>query len=291
MATPQTFDEHEWVLAVHGGAKPVSAADEAANRCGCAVALAAGRHVLELGGSATDAVEASVRVLEDDPTFNAGYGSVTNLQGDVEMCAGIMSGADLAVGAVALVTDLRHPIAAARLLLTEKEILLAGPAATGFARQRGLDPALEGGRPARPADKGHDTVGAVARDRMGHVAAATSTGGLAGKRAGRVGDSPLPGAGYYADDRLGAISLSGEGEVIARLAVAVRVLDRLERRGPDDGLRDVLSEVLDLGGDAGAILVTHDGRFAWAHNSPRFAVGVATSRDPGGQVWLHQDEA
>lgn len=288
---PAPADRPAWAVAVHGGAKPIAAADGPANRAGCTAAIAAGSRILEAGGSAVDAVEAAVRVLEDDPAFNAGFGSVVNCDGEVEMCAGIMSGADLSIGAVAIVRDLRHPVSAARLLLAEKEVLLAGDAAQDFALRRGAERAKSGRSMAAAADKGHDTVGAVALDRSGSVAAATSTGGLSGKRAGRVGDSPLPGAGYYADDRLGAISLSGEGEVIARLAVAVRVLDRIGAEPPSSALDAILARVAELGGDAGAILLTPDGSFAWAHNSPQFAVGFASARDPEPRIWLHREEA
>jgi len=284
-----------WALAVHGGAKEIAADEEAANRDGCAAALAAGRAILERGGSALDAVEAAVRSLEDDPVFNAGRGSVRNAAGEVEMCAAIMSGIDLAVGAVTVVKGMRHPVSVARLLLGEHEILLAGEGAHDFAAHHGIE-LLASERPLFSAfgtarRSGHDTVGAVALDQDGNLAAATSTGGLAGTLPGRIGDSPLPGCGYYADNRLGAIALSGDGEAIARQCIAIRVIDNLDLTGPEAALEQALSKVAQLQGEAGAILIDRNGRIAWSHNSPHFAVGFATDACPDGRVRLGKDEA
>lgn len=284
-----------WVLAVHGGAKEIAARERPANRDGCAAALAAGRAILAQAGSALDAVEAVIRALEDDPTFNAGRGSALNAVGEVEMCAAIMSGLDLAVGAVAVVKGVPHPIGVARQLLEEEEILLAGPGARDFARRRGL--LAQGPGEERPPLIGierrssHDTVGAVALDQQGNVAAATSTGGLARSRPGRVGDSPLPGGGYYADNHLGAVALSGHGEAIARQCVAIRVMDNIEALGPQAALQRGVDSVRHLGSEAGGILLTKDGEFAWAHNSPHFPVGLATADCPEGRSWLDKDEA
>jgi beta-aspartyl-peptidase (threonine type) len=284
--------EGRWALAVHGGAKEIAPEQARANRDGCLRALAAGRAVLESFGSAVDAVEAAVRVLEDDPAFNAGRGSALNEAGEVEMCAAVMSGLDLAVGAVAIVQGVRHPVSVARKLLAEEEILLGGTGAFQFAAERGC----ELSDPAEPAAERVaalsecDTVGAVALDMAGNFAAATSTGGLPGTRAGRIGDSPLPGGGYYADNAAGAVALSGDGEAIARLATASRVVQALATDGPEGALADSLGRLEALGADGGGIAMNAAGETGWWHNSPQFAVAVASSEDPAGAVWLHKDE-
>lgn len=280
----------QWALAVHGGAKEIAPVDEAANRAGVRRALDAGRRVLEAGGSAVDAVEAAVRVLEDDPAFNAGLGSALNKAGEVEMCAAIMSGNDLSVGAVGVIPGVRHPVSVARLLMAEQEILLAGAAAHSFAMEMGADlcepGALIVAAQRRALEAACDTVGAVALDQHGDVAAATSTGGLPGVRPGRMGDSALPGCGYYADNAIGATALSGEGEAIARLTVAARIMALLKEQRPEAALRTGLIPVGSLGGDGGGIAVGRDGRIGWWHNSPAFAVGTASSVEPHGGVWL-----
>jgi beta-aspartyl-peptidase (threonine type) len=291
MSTPAK----RWSLAVHGGAKEIGADEEADNRAGVRRALQAGRLILDSGGSAVAAVEAAVRVLEDDPAFNAGYGSALNASGAVEMCAAVMSGRDLSIGAVGVIPGVRHPVSVARLLLAEPEILLAGPSARDFAEAKGAelcDPAALIVPAQREALKeACDTVGAVALDTNGDVAAATSTGGLPGVRAGRMGDSALPGCGYYADNAVGAVALSGDGEAIARLTVAARIMASMRREPPEAALRMGLAPVAGLGGDGGGIAVCKDGRISWWHNSPAFAVGVASSADPHGGVRLGRGTA
>lgn len=282
-----------WTLAVHGGAKEIRADEEAGNRQGIYRALRAGRSILEAGGTALDAVEAAVRVLEDDPAFNAGYGSVLTSAGDVEMCAAIMSGSDLSIGAVGAVPCVRHPVSVARLLLTEPEILLAGPQARDFAKEKGAelctpqDLAAAAGHAA--LTDACDTVGAVAMDTMGDLATATSTGGLPGVRPGRMGDTALPGCGYYADNEVGAVALSGDGEAIARLTVAARIIALMRSEPPDAALRTAIAPVAGLGGEGGGIAISADGEIGWWHNSPAFAVGIASSGDPDGGVWLGLD--
>jgi beta-aspartyl-peptidase (threonine type) len=284
----------EWLLAVHGGAKEIEPEEEKAHREGCRLALQAGRAVLERGGSALDAVEASVRALEADPTFNAGTGSALNADGEVEMCAALMSGIDLRIGAVGTIRGVRHPVGVARLVMEEERaILLAGEGARRFAAEKGAelcepeDLIVEERRLALAA---HDTVGAVARDRAGNLAAATSTGGLPGIRAGRMGDSALPGCGYYADNQVGAVALSGDGETIARLTVASGVMRALETEEPTMALEAALSRLPDLGGEGGGIAISARGEVGSWHNSSHFAFGVATARDPEGQVRLSKDE-
>ncbi len=281
-----------WLLAVHGGAKHIAPEERDANREGCARAIAAGRAILERGGDAVDAVEAAVRILEDDPAFNAGYGSELNVAGEVEMCAAVMRGSDFAVGAVGAIQGVRHPVAVARLLINEREILLAGDGAHAFARDHGAELCnkrdLIAKEPAESAD--HDTVGAVARDVRGNFASATSTGGLSGQLVGRMGDSALPGCGYYADNRIGAVALSGDGEAIARLATASAVMRSMPMLGPEEALKEALSRLPELDGDGGGIALARTGEIGWWHNSPHFAVAIATAARPDAVTWLSKDE-
>jgi L-asparaginase / beta-aspartyl-peptidase len=285
-------DGRRWALAVHGGARKIAPADEQSNRDGCNRALFAGKAILAVGGSAVDAVEAAVRVLEDDPAFNAGFGSALNEAGEVEMCAGVMDGRDLSVGAVAIIQGVRNPVSVARKLLCEQAILLGAAGARRFAEESGCET-------CEPADliversvasSGCDTVGAVALDMAGDLAAAASTGGLPGTRVGRIGDSPLPGCGYYADNELGAVALSGDGEAIARLGIAGRVVQALPHREPAGALAASLGRLERLGADGGGIAITRDGEIGWWHNSPRFAVAAASSKRPEGAAWLDKDE-
>lgn len=282
-----------WVLAVHGGAKEIAPEDEAANREGCARALAAGRAVLAYGGSAVAAVEAAVRELEDDPAFNAGYGSVLNGAGEVEMCAALMDGSDLSIGAVAVIRGVRNPIVVARMLREERTVLLAGEGAREFARARGAE--LCDSSDLVPDGQwmlaDHDTVGAVALDIGGNLASATSTGGLSGTPPGRMGDSALPGCGYYADNAIGAVALWGHGEAIARLASAASIMHSMPALGPEYALRQTLKRLPALDGDGGGVAIAANGTVGWWHNSPHFAVGVASDAAPAGEVWLHKDEA
>ncbi|WP_205481457.1 isoaspartyl peptidase/L-asparaginase family protein [Sphingomonas arenae] len=287
--------EGRWALIVHGGAKKIEPGEEQANREGVIQAAEAGRSVLANGGSAVEAVEAAIKVLEDLPVFNAGRGSVLNAVGWVEMCSGIMDGGDRSVGAVAALRDVRHPIEVARLLLPEREVLLAGEGARMFAQERGVELASDEQLKAEEpygSEQEHDTVGAVAIDQLGRIAAGTSTGGLDGTKAGRVGDSPLPGCGYYADDRIGGVALSGDGETITRLTIASAIMGRLEAgEQPDAAIAAAVAELPEVGGadaDAGAIAITHDGRIGWHHNSPDFAVALIDSSMNGPRAWLRK---
>jgi beta-aspartyl-peptidase (threonine type) len=218
-------------IIVHGGAGDVSADRHARLRDGVRAAAAAGDAVLERGGSALDAVVAAVRVLEDDPEFNAGTGSALTRDGTVETDACVISGRDLRVGAVGAVPDLGNAIALAHAVLESNEhVLLAGPAAWRFAAEVGITPASPGSLITERArtrlaatlagqlEPSGGTVGAVARDAAGNFAAATSTGGISGKRAGRIGDSPIVGAGTWADRNV-ALSATGDGEAILRVAL------------------------------------------------------------------------
>ena len=230
-------DRPAWRLVIHGGAGVIersrlSPAEDRAIRAALDRALAAGAAILAGGGSALDAVEAAVRVLEDDPHFNAGRGSVFTYEGTIEMDASIMDGSNRNAGAVTGVTATRNPISLARRVMEHSpHVFLSREGADQFSREQGLPQAppeyfqteerrrqLEELR-ARPAAEHFDvhlkygTVGAVAMDQEGHVAAATSTGGLTGKRWGRIGDSPIIGAGTYADDRGCAVSSTGAGRI------------------------------------------------------------------------------
>lgn len=219
-------------IIVHGGAGAVTDDRHARLREGVRRAAAAGDAILVAGGSALDAVTAAVRVLEDDPEYNAGTGSALTREGTVETDASIMDGASQRVGAVAAVPDLGNAIALARAVLEANEhVILAGPAAWKFAAEVGITPAPPGSLvtermrtrlaaflAGRVKETSGGTVGAVARDHRGTFAAATSTGGIVGKRVGRVGDSPIPGAGTWAD-RATAWSATGDGEAIVRMAL------------------------------------------------------------------------
>lgn len=234
-----------------------------------------------------DAVEAAVRVLEDDPHFNAGTGSVLNAEGFIEMDASIMDGATLRAGAVAGVRTVKNPVSLARAVMEHTpHVLLAGPGADAFARKRGIPevdaeslvtPRARRRFEARRQDT-HGTVGAVALDVRGNLAAATSTGGTNGKLPGRVGDTPLIGCGTCADARLGAASATGVGEYIIRLTLTRRLLDLLDRgQAPGEALERCLREVVRLGGEAGLILALPDGRLAWARTTGRMPVGWVNS--------------
>jgi beta-aspartyl-peptidase (threonine type) len=280
-----------WSIIVHGGAKTIRLDRQAANREGCLAAVAAGQAVLEAGGSAVDAVVAAITVLEDDPTFNAGYGSVLNAAGEVELDAALMDGATLDVGAVAALAGARNPIAVCKSLLREPAVLLVGEGALAYARDVGAaicDPAdLKADEIV--ADEACDTVGCVAFDTHGNLAAGTSTGGLSGVRPGRVGDSPIPGAGLYAENGVGGVSFSGEGESILRLALAGRLMHELATTDASGAARAAIALMPRVGGEAGCIVLGPRGEPAFAHNSGHFAVAIAT-RDRPATAYLHQEE-
>jgi beta-aspartyl-peptidase (threonine type) len=289
-----------WALVVHGGAKPWDDSETQANRDGLRQAADAAGKVLAAGGSALDAVETAIRTLEDLPIFNAGRGSSPNEAGEIEMCAGLMDGRDLSAGAVGAIKFVRNPVAVARRLMSEKEVILAGEGALKFARENGFPLAsneeLKAEAEKQLATEGmHDTVGAVAMDMGGNLAAGTSTGGLSGQKVGRIGDSPLPGGGLYADNHIGAVSFSGDGETIARLTLASRVMASIEYgERIEQAIAKSLAKLPGTGGadaDGGGIGIHKDGTVAWAHNSPMFAVAIATSDAPEPEVYLKKDEA
>jgi len=264
------------VLAIHGGAGPAPP-DEAhggearwpGQAAGLGAALRAGLAVLADGGPALEAVIAAVMVLEDDEHWNAGRGSALTSAGTVEMDAAVADGRDRRIGGVACVTGVRHPVLAAQAVMDDgRHVLLSGPGAEAFVREaalaferpewfitdrrrRALENLLETG----------GTVGAVARDAAGHLAAATSTGGRNGQLPGRIGDSPVPGAGTWADDAGCAVSATGIGEAFLRAAFAHEVDARLRLEGVDldTACREALAAVTAAGGNGGCIAVSGGG--------------------------------
>ena len=295
----------DWSLAVHGGAGVIERGaltpeKEALYRRGLQAALAAGRAVLERGGKALDAVQATVVVLEDDPLFNAGRGAAIAADDKVYLDAAIMDGAGQRAGAVAAVTRTRNPVKLARAVMDKtRHVLLAGEGADRFSVEQGLeqvDPAyfrtperermLQEWRQGQVArvDRTHlyGTVGAVALDADGHLAAATSTGGLTGKRWGRIGDSPLIGAGTYAADGLCAVSATGTGEFFIRDSAARQVCDRVRWQGVDidRAARETILSVGSIGGDGGLIAMDAQGRVSFAINDLGMYRGVIAPGAP-----------
>ncbi len=261
-----------------------------------------GWSLLQSGSSALDVVEGVVRTLEDNPTFNAGRGAHLNRAREIQLDASIMEGGDLEAGAVAAVQRVRHPVSLARMVLeASPHVLMVGAGAQRFASERGMKLCrhrdLLVGRELdryrrvrdgevnlvahefdeRPLEVEFGTVGAVARDRDGGVAAATSTGGTQDKLVGRVGDSAVIGAGTYADDRAGAVSSTGWGEGILRLALAKAASDRMAAgMSPGRAGQAAIRTLARVSGKAGLILVDRRGRAAAVFNTPRMARGVAT---------------
>ena len=267
-------------LIVHGGAGADPGGREEL-RGGMREAVAAGWRALAEGGTALDAVEAAVRSLEDHPRFNAGRGSVLTAAGTVETDASIMEGDQLRNGAVAAVSGVRNPISLARQILEAgRHSLFAGPGALARARELGV-PLCDPGelvtehQRRRLAALQAGTVGAVALDRRGTIAAATSTGGMAGKLPGRVGDSALIGCGTYAESTLGGVSCTGDGEAIIRVTLARRALDILKSVGePGHACEVALSVLVEEGrGQGGLILVDWRGRVGWARSTILMPVG------------------
>lgn len=318
--------KHSPTLLVHGGAWAIPADAADAHQNGVRQALEAGHAILSRGGSALDAVEAAVTVLEDDPTFDAGRGSFLTSDGRVQLDALLMDGGRMKAGGVACVERLRNPIQAARLVLEKSpHVYFVGQGAEQFAQSHGMtlienaelvldrererlsfaqarqaagladltfsgpdatpDPTLhddKGPETALPPATGrfdsHDTVGAVALDAEGNLAAATSTGGTLNKTPGRVGDSSLIGCGCYADNLSAAVSLTGWGEPIMKLVLGKWATDRVASgAAPEAAAVEAISYLFNrLGGHGGIILLGPDGRFGFAHNTPGMAWGLAT---------------
>jgi L-asparaginase / beta-aspartyl-peptidase len=304
---------HRWAIVMHGGAGVIERATmdpktEAAYRAGLTEAIEAGAKVLDGGGSSLDAIEASIRILEDNPLFNAGRGAVFSAEGRNELDSAIMDGATLKAGAVAGVTRTRHPISLARAVMeTSQWVMLSGAGADAFAAHVGLEqvdpsyffteqrwdllvkeltteglpiPARPAGAPPAPVEPvtqiepstahKYGTVGVVALDKQGNIAAGTSTGGLTAKRWGRIGDSPIIGAGTYASNQSCAVSGTGTGEYFIRLGVAREVCNLVHFKGMrlQNAADEVVHKELEaLHGDGGLIAITPDGQMAWSFNT------------------------
>jgi L-asparaginase / beta-aspartyl-peptidase len=294
-----------WQLAIHGGAGVIEPGSltpehEAAYRAGLKAALEAGAGILRSGGSSLDAVEATVRVLEDNPLFNAGKGAVFNAEGHNELDAAIMDGRTRAAGAIAGVTRTKNPVSLARAVMEKTpHVMLVGAGADAFSLQAGMaqvDPGYfrteerwqqylqwRDKKSSALPDRTHayGTVGAVALDQAGHLAAATSTGGTVGKRWDRVGDSPIIGAGTFAEDGVCAVSATGDGEFFIRASAARQLRDRMawHREGLQSAADSTIKDVGGLGGEGGLIAIDAKGHVAFAMNSTgmyRGSVGSAT---------------
>ncbi|HET9810694.1 MAG TPA: isoaspartyl peptidase/L-asparaginase [Sphingomicrobium sp.] len=302
-----------WKLVIHGGAgviekARISAEDDRTIRAALDHALATGAGILDSGGSSLDAVEAAVAELEDDPHFNAGRGAVFTYEGRNELDAAIMDGRDRTAGAVTGITATRHPVSLARAVIeSSPHVFLRGLGADEFSLGQGLEqvPNEWFGTSERrrqlaelkarqgthfDTDLKYGTVGAVALDVGGHVAAATSTGGLTGKRWGRIGDSPIIGAGTWADDRSAAVSATGSGEHFIRAAAAHQLSQRMLLAGQplQEALDDTLADIRSLGGNGGLIAVDWGGNAAWGFTTPGMYRGIADPDDR--RVALYSDE-
>ena len=307
-ATAADGDEPMISIAIHGGAGVISRAsmsaeNERAYRADLERALDAGYAVLEKGGASLDAVVASVRILEDSPYFNAGHGSVFSHAGINELDAAIMDGATQKAGAIAGVRHVRNPIELARMVMERTpHVLLSGEGAEEFALEQGvtlvpgsyfyterrwkqLEDAQKSERTASIEDdiSYFGTVGAVAHDRNGNLAAATSTGGMTNKRWGRIGDSPIIGAGTYADNATCAVSATGSGEYFIRAVVAHEICARVRLSGVTaaEAARDVIhGKLKEIGGDGGVIVVDSNGALSLEFNTEGM---FRAARDSGGR--------
>ena len=305
----------KWSLAVHGGAGVLERGEltpekDKAYRAGLDAALEAGAKVLKAGGSSLDAVEAAVRVLEDNPLFNAGKGAVFTAEGRNELDASIMDGATLRAGAVAGVTRTRNPVSLARAVMEKSpHVLLVREGADQFSKENGLEQVepeyfrteerwkqLEAWRKDHQAalDPTHlfGTVGAVALDQAGHVAAATSTGGMTGKRWARVGDSPIIGAGTYARDGVCAVSATGSGEYFIRESAARQVCDRVAWKGEtvQQAADGTMASITKIGGDGGLIAIDGEGRAAFGMNDLGMYRGAISSSAPTPRTAIYANE-
>lgn len=329
--TTPALAKPKWAIAIHGGAgvierNQMSPETEAAYRAAMARAVATGTAVLDKGGTAMDAVEAVIREFEDDPLFNAGRGAVFTADGTNSLDAAFMDGATMKAGSVAGATRTRHPISLARAVMEKsKHVMLAGAGADAFSLFAGLEqaepawffterrwaqlvkaltdmglpiPPRPAGAPAPqaftpiPDDRKFGTVGVVALDTSGNIAAGTSTGGTTAKRWGRVGDTPVIGAGTYAANQSCAVSATGTGEYFIRLTVAREICALVQYKGLT--LQAAADEVIQtrltaIGGDGGIVALTPDGQIAWSYNTS----GMYRARAAEGQapvISIYKDE-
>jgi len=267
-------------LIVHGGAGPIPEAERTARQGAVERARDAGW--ARIGDGALAAAVAAVRHMEDEPLLNAGIGACLNSDGVTELDAGVMEGETLRAGGVAALRDVRHPIDLAVAVMEDgRQVLLAGHGASRFARQHGIemaDPSIfVTDRKRQKLLAGTDTVGAVARDANGHLAVAVSTGGRTGKLPGRIGDSPIAGAGFYADDRFGAVCGTGMGEAFIRLSLARVIVVEMERGIDASSAANRAIEQLGkvLHADGGVIVIGREGSPAAAYNTPAMPFAIA----------------
>ncbi len=340
------YDEDRWAIALHGGAGTIkrdriTPEKDAEIRAALSRALDAGSKILRDGGSAMDAITATILILEDDPNFNAGKGAVFTWDRTNELDASIMDGSNMSAGAAAGVTATKNPILLAKAVKDNSpHVMLSGKGADQFSREQGLeqvspdyyatprrleqiDKFLAKQVSAADVDYKFGTVGAVALDRKGNMAAGTSTGGMTGKRWGRIGDSPVIGAGTYADNRSCAVSATGDGEYFIRIGVAQEICTRIRLRFPaaieeaqksvpkdadgnytfaihasefmlsDEEVQqiadDVIAEMGGLGGTGGIILATPWGQTIYSFNTPGMYRGRASSEGDA-SVGIYGDE-
>lgn len=278
-----------WSIILHGGAKTIEPHEETSHRKAAEQAVKGGADILKSGGTALDAVEEAIKIMESGGVFNAGAGSVKRANGKVEMDASIMEGKNLAIGAVACIEKVEHPISVARSVLTETPVLIVGRHATEYARPKGF-PEYEPQK-FNTGQTSCDTVGCVARDKAGSFAVGLSTGGLSDAMPGRVGDAPLPGCGFYADDKIGGVCFSGEGETIARTMLAAQVMNRMQNTSVENSIEESLSLLQRVNGEAGCIALDNNGKPGWAHNSTHFAIAYQTSQDKNASIFLKKSES
>ncbi|NOX88255.1 MAG: hypothetical protein GXO77_04450 [Calditrichaeota bacterium] len=288
---------------VHGGAWDIPAALHQEHREGIKQALEHAQSALKSSDDPLFAVLEAIKFMESFPVFDAGRGSFLNARGEVEMDAGLMVGKDLSVGAVAAIRNVAHPIEVADLVRTKTQhAFLVGEGATEFARERGIPlVATEDLLVGRERElylrlkkqgkvriksffekkRQRDTVGAVAINSKGEIAAGTSTGGTPYKMPGRVGDSPVPGAGFYADDRFGGASSTGWGEGILRVMLARTVIESLKQgQSAQQAAESAVGELrLRVQGDGGVIVIDRNGNMGFAYNTPHMAVGAASGEE------------
>ncbi|MCF6239997.1 MAG: isoaspartyl peptidase/L-asparaginase [Bacteroidales bacterium] len=291
----------DYVIVIHGGAgvitkKNMTPEKEAAYRAKLNEALETGRKILEKGGTATETVIAVINIMEDSPLFNAGKGAVFTHDGKNELDASIMDGKTLNAGAVAGVTDVKNPITLAYAVMTKsKHVMLSGAGASQFAKEQGLeivDPSyfytenrwkslqkvLQNEKNAEKEK--HGTVGCAVLDKYGNLAAGTSTGGMTNKQYGRIGDSPVIGAGTYADNATCAVSCTGHGEFFIRYVVAYTVSALMKYKGLslEEAGNEIINKTLkDVGGEGGLISVDKDGNIAMPFNTPGMFRGYLKS--------------
>lgn len=302
-----TETKQEWAIVVHGGAGGISRENitpelDKEYRASLLIALNTGKKILAEGGTALDAVEQTIRIMEDNPLFNAGKGAVFTHDGKNELDAAIMDGSSLSAGAVAGVTDIKNPITAARYVMTNSEhVLLTGAGASQFAKEQGLEivPPSYFYTERRFNElqeilkkEKNGTVGCCALDKNGNLAAGTSTGGMANKRYNRVGDSPIIGAGTYANNRTCAVSGTGHGEYFIRWTVAHDISALMEYKGltlKEASELVVNDKLLKAGGSGGVICVDKSGNTSMPFNSKGMFRGFATADGKEG-IFIYKDE-